>query len=220
MRKWFSDSSSGFSLIELLVVISVVLLLSGLTAGGLRAMRSHQVLNQAAARLEMLLELGQGLAMSEGESVYLIIADHDSEPDGVQMRAYTLIKNLSDSEWVHTWQFLPEHVVFARDEDTSAVDLLGQPPLETIESSAWEPVVGALRVLLEMTPEGTFRSGQDADYQSASLLLERGHWSARGLGWEYSPQHEYETKVPYDAVRLQFRPRTGIIQMENKETQP
>ncbi len=219
MRKWFSDSSLGYSLIELLVVISVVLLLSGLTAGGIRAMRSHQVLNQAAARLEMLLELGQALAMSEGESVYLIIADHASEPEGVQMRAYTLIKGLS-LELQHNWQFLPEKVVFAQDDSSPEVDLLGQEPLGIMESTAWEPVVGSMRILLEMTPEGTFRTGMDGEYQSASLLIERGRWSQKGLSWEYSPQYEYEQGIPHDAVRLFFRPRTGVIQMEDKEVLP
>jgi type II secretion system protein H len=76
MRALSIRKSHGFSLIEMLVTLTIVLFMSGLVLAGLRSSKNYQVLDQAAARLGMLIELAQRTALSENESFYLVLADH------------------------------------------------------------------------------------------------------------------------------------------------
>ena len=207
MRILSPDSSKGFSLIEMLVVISIVLLLSGLTLGALRASRTHQVINQAAYRLVMLIELAQGMAVSLNEPVYLVIADLKSKPDGVPMRAYTFIKDLEDPQLLHHWQFLPKDVVFAEDKNAPDVDLISADAIPGIEIGEVQDsiVEGQIRVLVEMLPDGSFRSGEPLTHQNASILLERGDWLA---------DSKYYSKKDLEQYRILIRPRTGVLVVE------
>lgn len=216
MRTFSKHASRGFSLIEMLVVIGIVLLLSGLTLGGLRASRTYQVLDLAASRFEMLLELAQTVALSEGKPAYLVIADHQSQPAGVPMRAYTFIRDLDHPELMNPWQFLPNEVVFAEDRAAPMLDLVQAEPLAVLEDAfagqdQGSQVAGQVRVLLELSPDGTLRTGPARALQPSSLLLERGEWFAdAALNWYYKAQED----VPLDAVRILFRPRSGTIRSE------
>lgn len=215
MRMFSSDSSKGFSLIEMLVVISIVLLLSGLTLGALRASRTHQVIDQAAAKLVMLVELAKGVAVSEREPVYLVIADLGAAPKGAPMRSYTLIKDLDDPQLLHHWQFLPKDVVFAEDASTPSLDLISEsdPPIRLIENAfidnVEESIVsGKLRVLLEIRPEGTFLSGETREAKMVTLLLERGYWTADAA---LNSHYAKDLEAPNDQIRIEFRPLSGVM---------
>jgi prepilin-type N-terminal cleavage/methylation domain-containing protein len=221
MRILSPDSSKGFSLIEMLVVISIVLLLSGLTLGALRASRTHQVINQAAAKLVMLVELAKGVAVSERESVYLVIADMGAEPKGSPMRAYTFIKNLQQPEILHHWQFLPKDVVFAGDPTAPDMDLMTEAPIQILENTFIDEadgslVTGRVRVLVEIRPDGTFYTGTPPAAQSCSLLLDRGSWiSDAALNAYFAP----DEKAPEDQKRIVFRPLTGVVKSVEAQAQ-
>jgi prepilin-type N-terminal cleavage/methylation domain-containing protein len=213
-------NSRGFSLVEMLVAISILLLLSGLTVSGIRALKNHQVLDQAAARFAMLVELAQGMALSENERVYLVIADHGAKPDGVPMRAYTFIKNLSDPELLHHWQFLPKDVYFAEDREGADVDLIMTDPIAVLENAfpnqaQGSRVEGQIRVILEMTTESRLLSGAGRDPQAASILLNRGNWiSDAALNYRFISEMDADEDAPFDQFRINFRPLSGFVRVE------
>lgn len=106
----------GFTLVELLVVLSIILLLSAFAFRGLFTLNTHRVAEQSAARLQALVELGKGVAMGEREPVFLAVAWHGASPAGAPMRAYTLIRNTADPELLHSWQLLPKGIWFSDEE--------------------------------------------------------------------------------------------------------
>lgn len=211
-----SDSAKGFSLIEMLVALSIVLLLSGLTLGAMRASGRSLVVRQAAARLVMQIELAQGVAASTLEPVYLVLADLGSEPAGAPMRAYSLLKNPPQPEWILHWQFLPKELVFAFDTQSAGADLIRESPLQYISSDFPDqgemfPVNGRLRVLLEILPDGRYRSGAARAARPCSLLLARGRWT---MDAALNPHFVPEKGGASDQVRILFRPLTGVVKAE------
>ncbi|WFB37615.1 type II secretion system protein [Kiritimatiellota bacterium B12222] len=220
MRLIPSPYSRGFTLIEMLVAISVVLLLSGMTLSALRSSKNHQVVHQAATRLALQVELAQTMALSENESVYLVIADHGALPAGLPMRAYTFIKDLDDPQLLHHWQFLPIGVVFAPDESSAGIDLIASDPIRLLANPFPDDVQGSLvegpvRVLVEFTPQNRICSGPARQPEATSLLLERGKWfAAGGMNWGYLSLVDEDEEAPYDLFRIHFRPMSGVVRVE------
>lgn len=209
MRVFSTMKSHGFTLFELLVAISILLLLSSLLLVGLSSVKNHQVLDQAAARLVMMITLAQETALSENEPVYLVISDEDSLPAGVPLRSYTFIKNLQDPQLLHHWQFLPKDVYFREDPEGSEVDLMNLNPIEVIEDAFFDEaqgsqVTGDIRVLVEMTPESTFLSGPDRRPLSVSILLDRS----------FSSDVDEEESPEFEQFRISFRPLSGMVRLE------
>ena len=205
--------NSGFTVVELLVVIAILVIIAGLTVGALGGARNHQVLEQAAAQVSMALEYAKAHAVSGGEPVYLVVADHGSEPELAALRTYTLMRNLEEPEMLRTWTVLPRDIVFAEDPDGLSGDLIAAAPMEVLESPfavlpELREVTGPVRLLVEIRPDGRFYSGPEKKPEPVHLVLQRGEWYRPASGPMFLPAD------PLEAIRIHLRPRTGVTRAE------
>jgi hypothetical protein len=98
-------------------------------------------------------------------------------------------------------------MVFAEDKNAPDVDLISADAIPGIEIGEVQDsiVEGQIRVLVEMLPDGSFRSGEPLTHQNASILLERGDWLA---------DSKYYSKKDLEQYRILIRPRTGVLVVE------
>ncbi|MCC5847732.1 MAG: prepilin-type N-terminal cleavage/methylation domain-containing protein [Verrucomicrobia bacterium] len=208
--------NSGFTVVELLVVIAILVIIAGLTVGAMRGARNHQVLEQAASQLSMVLEYAKAHAVSGGESVYLVVSDHGTEPELAALRTYTLMRDRvgQDPEMLREWIILPRDIVFAEDPYPAqglSRDLIAMDPIETRESpfgGQQDLVTGPVRLLVEIRPDGRFYTGEVPKPEPAHLVLQKGEWYRPAAGPVFLQAH------PLDAVRVHLRPRTGVTRTE------
>jgi prepilin-type N-terminal cleavage/methylation domain-containing protein len=208
-----STANRGFTLVELLVAIAIVLILSALSFGITRATRTNRDLAQSAVQISHALEYAKALAQSQGESVFFVVADEGEDDEGEEtsppeaaLRAWTLLRRIEDPdenpELIREWSYLPKKAFFVEDTiEQGEGDLLGEP-LEPflIVASDDSSVSGPVRVLVEITPEGRFVGSSTANLR---MVLQGG------IG------DEDEEAVPGAlSVRLRLRPLTGVVVVE------
>jgi|GEM_PF-2293406 len=216
----------GFTLIEVLVTISIILVLAGLTLGGLRASRSDEEGARAAARIVMLMEYGAGVARTGGESVYFVVAGPTVWPERDAMGAYTLMRDPAKPERLRPWARLPRELVFGPlEEGASGFDLLAHPPVRRFtEGTVEDAVAGEGLALVEIDSEGRFRVGPDRRMIGSALSLRRGEWVRAGTEWRFFQEGgavgDAEGEVGGEKgkdggrVRIRFRPLTGVAAWE------
>jgi len=197
----------GYTLIELLVVIVILMILAGLTVGSLLASRSHQLLEQSAARIELLLDSARAAAVAEGVPVFLAVAGPGSSPAGIEFRALILLRNRDEPVALRDWQILQPGLRLMEDPSEADGDLLRMDPIERIEDFSTGEISGPVLLLVEVGPDGRFRVGEPRRSESAHLVLQRI--------LNRPDSHGNPVPVdPLDALRLRFRPLTGGTRVE------
>lgn len=200
-----STANRGFTLVELLVAIAIVLILSGLTFGIARSTSSNRDLAQTAVQISHALEYAKALAQSQGESVFFVVADEGEEtsPPEAALRAWTLLRNRQNPELIREWSYLPRDAFFVEDAtETGEGDLFGEPlePLLIVASDD-SSVSGLARVLVEITPEGRFVGAETS--ANLRMVLQGGKEALDG-----------ESASAALSVRLRLRPLTGVVVVE------
>ncbi len=198
-----STANRGFTLVELLVAIAIVLILSGLTFGIARSTRSNRDLAQTAVQISHALEYAKALAQSQGESVFFVVADGGSSPPEASLRAWTLLRRIDYPELIREWSFLPRDAFFVEDtNETGEGDLFGEPlePIEIVASDD-SSVSGPVRVLVEITPEGRFVGAETS--ANLRMVLQGGKEAVDG-----------DAASAALSVRLRLRPLTGVVVVE------
>jgi prepilin-type N-terminal cleavage/methylation domain-containing protein len=205
-----SSHKRAFTLIELLMVIVILMILAGMTLSVLRGFRSHQVLEQAAARVEMLVETARTAALVHGEPIYLGLAYEYYTPPEYAFRALVLFRNLETPDLLMDWQLLPAGIFFREDPLGIEKDLLKNESIVPEAPNKLFPpeISGPVLILLRINPDGRFQLGKNGKMESASLTLlstepTRLDTNGRPAAAE-----------PLDAIRIDFRPLTGTTRVE------
>lgn len=212
------NQKHAYTLVEMMVVIAILVILSAVTLGSLRASRGHQVLEQAAGNLELLLESAKAHAVTHGVSVLLVAPEPANSPGQMGFRALTLVR---DEEGrfarIREWKVLPHGIALAPDPFLPDGDLLRSDPRQVAGISPEEGdgsvfPAGPYRVLVEVSPAGRFFTGPEALPRPGHLALARGEWFRDATGdWRF------DNGGTVDAVRVHLRPLTGITQSERVE---
>lgn len=197
----------AYTLIELLVVIVILIILAALTVSAVRGFRSHQVLEQAAARVEMLVETARTAAVARGEPVYLALADVGTVPASLTHRALILLRDLDDPEALRDWQILPAGSRFDEDPQSAEGDLMAMEPYDILANLEVGLLSGPVRILLRINPDGRFQVGEGRRMESAHLTLLATDTLLGADG-------RLRLMEPLDAIRIHFRALTGTTRVE------
>jgi len=204
----------GFSLIEVLVVLGLVTVLSGITVASMRQGRQQQILEFAAARVQRTLEFARALAMAEGVPVHFVVAWSDMQPPGAAFKGYALYRGGDPNDRIQPWHLLPKEIHFAADPREGAGDLWLDPGFADLavgggaEDTA-DGISGTARVWVVAKPDGRFYAGAADQAVPAHLALVRGRGHHGGGGvWSFDPAS------PRDAVRVRLRPLSGLTRQE------
>lgn len=114
MMRYSSNSSkrvSGFSLIEILVVVGVMAVLLAMSAPALLSNRGSAALGQAGGIVADLALLARENAMARNQPTALIVV-RSNAPAGLDGRALTLLEMGEDRMWRQAtqWRFLPDAI--------------------------------------------------------------------------------------------------------------
>lgn len=212
------NPKNAYTLVEMLVVIAIVVILAALTVGTLRATRTHQVLEQSAGKIELLLESAKAHAVTHGVSVLLVTPAPESSPGGIGLRAFTLVREQDGHiERLRDWDALPRGIALAPDPHLPDGDLMADALREVpapVPDAGNGPNLptGPLRVLVEVSPGGRFYTGTDPRPRPAHITLARGEWFSDATGtWRF------DNGGAVDAMRVHLRPLTGMTQSERVE---
>jgi prepilin-type N-terminal cleavage/methylation domain-containing protein len=204
---------SGFSVVELLVVMAVIVILMSITLRGLGSRPGVKDVERAAYAVTLRLETAKARAQARGEPVYWVVADSDAEPREAALSAYQFVDDVDPVPQEISWAYLPAGMVFATDPDTTDTDLFEEDPVAMYsQTGSGEWVTGSFRVMLAVYPDGSFRSGPGEQPLPVSFRVVRGEAvTAVSPPRVLPPRGELEIT---QAVRVSLRPLTGIAVQE------
>lgn len=128
--------TSGFSLIELLVVVAILGLLMAATVPTIRGLTTGPSLNSASITLRSGLEQARARALSMNNYVGLFIVDaHGNEEEVLSQYALFevadldggIFKTLNPPRQITAWQFLPKGVIFMKGDRNDLPSILDLP---------------------------------------------------------------------------------------------
>jgi prepilin-type N-terminal cleavage/methylation domain-containing protein len=202
----------GFSLIEILVVLGIATVLAGITVATMRSGASQQIPEFAAARVQRTLENARALAMSQGQSVFFVVASSESVPATAAYIAYALYRDGSPPQLAQAWSFLPREYFFVADPEGGAEDLGTRTDLPTLDAGAGtveDAVSGTVRVWVVAKPDGRFYPGNESQPNPCHLVL------AQGKGFLDTTGSLRFVPAPEDnAIRVRVRPLSGLTRQE------
>jgi prepilin-type N-terminal cleavage/methylation domain-containing protein len=209
--------SSGFSLLELLLAISIMLLLMGLAVPALRGLGRSASLNVSGNELVNLLNLARQNSISRNTMTALVVlADGSMEQSH---RAVTLLELAPSAEripgqtatWrqIHQWKVFGAGVLIDPRElqlsDSAVVSGPGspRPPLPTLEYGG--QTVNRFKYLIFL-PGGNLLSGTPAHLQLAEGYLPRAS--------ETPVYTRAEAGVPANYVAITVLDATGRMKVD------
>ena len=117
--------NSGFTIFELLVVISIVAIMFVVSVPAFQGIGRGQKMNSAVAQLRSTIALARQWAITRNDYTYIIFPDHEFTY-GAGPDAYMALKSYAvwseKNGYISDWRYLPEGVVF--NPDTSLYENL------------------------------------------------------------------------------------------------
>ena len=128
-------SNQGFTLVELLVVMAIMLVLIGISVSAIPGIRSTYNRRSAVNRVMGAIELARVSALQSGENVYVIMAlarDSGVSDDAIIVAGDPPFGSPTTGEVFYThWIRLPPNIRFRSSTGTLAVSALPAPPWTT-----------------------------------------------------------------------------------------
>ncbi|GEM_PF-6534351 len=228
------DPCTGFTVIEMLVVLVMLLLMTTLMLRPIGSGADPAEVKRAAFRLVQEAERAQSRARAERTPWYLVVAgpgaqwvrrrnreeDDDQAYQEIGYQAYQFFPEVAPHPAEEDWIRLPDGIVFSPEPEPSETNTEPEPDAESlIELSPvleynldedMERVQGPLRVLAVFMPDGSIRVGAGQEFLSSYLRLARGSW----LSGATNQASFYGESEGDQAIRIQIRPRTGVLVVE------
>ncbi len=183
-RLHFKKVAKGFSLVELLVVISIMVLLLGVGSIGLLQNNSGKGLNSSLATVESLLSSARNLAVAKETNARLIINDDPSDVENYRRQMVVVYEDPDPTVAAGTWVRASRPTRLASgtfvESGLSVTTMTGIGTLGTDTGMTFTRNVVANCVYVEFNQVGVCKQ-QTATNAGATLVLVNGRFNGTNI---------------------------------------
>jgi len=158
MNRPFARRSSGFTLVEILLVLVVAAVIMSLGAGILSGLRGAG-LDDASLQAGSLCDNAQRLAQTKGARVRILVHDDSSEPEYFRRRLLLVREDASSAVWI---------------PDGAALDLPAGIYLDEPASTSFGPGLDAVQIPSGGGPEGSGIAWLHVEFNARGVCLRPG----------------------------------------------